>query len=174
MLEILAEGAHEFVEPKAFGFLSPPMVVALAMVVVFIIMWRAGVPGMVMSALDSRIADIRKQLDEAAKLRAEAEALKASYEKKAAEADEEIAAIRAGAERQAEEIVAKAKEDAKAMVARRRKVAEEKIAAAERAAVAELKAKAANASTSAAAQLIAKNHTAEADRELADEMIAKL
>ena len=177
MLELLVEGAAhagEHVEPTALGFMTPGKFVALAMIVVLLIMWRAGVPRIVAGILDSRIAEIRKQLDEAAKLRAEAEALKAEYEKKAKQADAEIEKIREGAERQAKEIVAKAKEDAKGMVARRKQMAEEKIAAAERQAIADLRAKAAQASTAAAAAIISERHDAEADSKLADETIAGL
>jgi len=178
MLDLLAHAAadagHEFVEPAAFGFLTPPMAVALAMAVLLIILWRFGVPRMVASALDKRIAGIMTQLDEAAKLRAEAEALKTSYEKKSAEADAEIAGLRESAERQAFEIVAKAERDAKAMIARRKALAAEKIAAAERAAIDELRTRAASAATAAASGLIAKQHDAAADKALVDQAIAGL
>jgi len=176
MLDLLAHGAveagHEFVEPAAFGFLTPPMAVALAMAVLLLILWRVGVPGMVAGALDKRIAEIKAQLDEAAKLRAEAEALKASYERKSAEADAEIAVLRESAERHAAEIVAKAESDAKAMIARRKALAEDKIAAAERAAVEELRAKAASAASAAARELIAEKHDAAADKKLIDQAIS--
>lgn len=89
------EGAGEHAEAMAFGFLTPGMAVALAMLVVFAIMLRAGVPKIVAGMLDGRIAEIRKQLDEAAKLRAEAAALKAEYEKKTKAADGEIAELKA-------------------------------------------------------------------------------
>src|SRR5579875_2572463 len=75
-------------EPTAWH-LAAPQWIALAMVLVFaIIMWKR-VPAMIAAALDKKIASIRAQLDEAAELRAEAEALKAEYEAKAAAADKE-------------------------------------------------------------------------------------
>ena len=169
---VAAEG--EFVEPKAFGFISPGVAVALAMVAVFIIMWRAGVPGMVASALDQRISDITRQLDEAAKLRAEAAELKAQYEKKTAAADGEIAELKASAEKQAEEIVAKAQVDAANMVERRKQLAEDKIAAAERNAIENLRERAAAAATAAARSLIVEKHGEVDDRRLVDETISNI
>lgn len=179
MLNLLvhsAEAAHggEHAGPTAFGFLSPAMTIAIAMLVVFAIMLRAGVPGMIAKGLDSKIDAIRQQLDEAAKLRAEAEELKASYAKKMAAADGEIAELKASAEKQAEEIVAKAKSDAANLVKRRKKMADDKIAAAEREAVEALRAKAASAAATASRRLIAEQHGADADRKLADEIIAGL
>ena len=71
-------------------------------------------------------------------------------------------------------IVARAKTDATALIARRAKAAEEKIAAAERAAIADVRNKAASAAAAAAAQLIATHHDAKADAALIDQSIAAL
>ena len=178
MLEILAAGAahagEEHAEAAAFGvsFLTPGFFVALAMLVVFGIMLKMRVPALIASMLDSRIAEIRKQLDEAAKLRAEAEALKAEYEAKSKQADEDIATIKAAAERQAGEIVEQAKADAAALIERHKAMAEAKIAGAERSAIAEIRAQAATAATTAARELIAKQHDANADKALVDQAIA--
>ena len=172
MLDLLAAGA-EHGEATAFG-LDAGGYVALAMIVVFAIMLWARVPAIVGRILDARIAGISTQLDEAAKLRAEAEALKAEYEAKAREADAEIAGLKSAAERHAHEIVAKAQADAEALVARHHAMAEDKIAAAERAAVEELRAKAAEAAAYAARKLIGASHDEAADRTLVDQTIAKL
>jgi F-type H+-transporting ATPase subunit b len=171
MLDLLAAAAHEEVEPTAFG-LAPGGYVALAMIVVILVMLWAGVPRIVAGMLDSRIADIRKQLDEAKALRAEAEALRNEYARKAADAEKDIEAMKASAERNAAEIVEKAKADAAAMIERHKATAASKIASAERTAVAELRAKAANAAAAAARQLIADKHGEDADRKLADEIIS--
>ena len=180
MLEILAvaaeaaHGAEEHAEAAAFGIgvLTPGFFVALAMLVVFAIMLKARVPALIAGMLDTRIAEIRKQLDEAARLRAEAEALKAEYEKKAAEADAEIATFMAAAERQAGEIVDKAKADAAALIDRHKAMAAAKIAGAERTAIAEIREKAATAATDAARHLITERHDASADKALVDNAIA--
>ena len=175
MLDILAvaaaHGAEEHVEATAFG-IAPGGYVALAMLVVFGIMLYAKVPALVAKMLDAKIADIRSQLDDAARLRAEAAALKAEYETRTREADTEIIALRAGAERQAAEIVAKAKVDAAALIERHQAMSEAKIAGAERAAIAEIRERAATAASIAAETLIAESHDAKADKALVDSAIA--
>jgi F-type H+-transporting ATPase subunit b len=179
MAEPVATVAHtavpeeHHVEPTAFG-IQPGGFVALAMIVVFAIMLRARVPAMIAAALDSKIAGIKEQLDTAAKLRAEAEALKAEYEAKARDADTEIATLKAGAERQAAEIVAKAKADAGKLVERHQAMAEAKIGAAERAAISEIRQKAATAASAAAEQHIKAHHDGAADTKLVDEAITGL
>ena len=53
-------------------------------------------------------------------------------------------------------------------------MAEDKIAAAERAAIAEVRARAADAAAAAAGAIIAEKHGAEADKQLVDQTIAGL
>ena len=175
MLDLLAAAAHgaaeEHAEATAFG-IAPGGYVALAMLVVFGIMLYAKVPALVAKMLDAKIAGIREQLDEAARLRNEAAALKAEYEARAREADTEIVALKAGAERQAAEIVAKAKTDAAALIERHQAMAEAKIGGAERAAVAEIRERAAMAAAAAAETLIIGSHDAKADKALVDGAIA--
>ncbi|MEO6389090.1 MAG: hypothetical protein ABIT16_00230 [Croceibacterium sp.] len=164
---------EEHAEATAFG-IAPGGYVALAMMVVLLIMLWQRVPQIVAGMLDQRIAGIRKQLDEAKQLRAEAEALRDEYARKAAEAEQDIAALRAGAERQAGEIVDKAKADAAALIERHKAQSAEKIATAERTAIEELRAKVASAATAAARELIAGSHSEADDRKLADKIISTL
>lgn len=179
MLDILAaaaEAAHaaeEHAEPTALG-MGPGGFVALAMIVVLLVMVWKRVPQIVAGVLDDRIAGIRKQLDEATALRAEAEKLRDDYARKTREAAKEAVALRAAAEKQADEIVAKAKADASALIERHKAVATDKIASAERNAIEEVRAKVAGAAAEAARQLIAENHGEAADRKLADEIIANI
>jgi F-type H+-transporting ATPase subunit b len=171
-----AHGAEEHAEAAAFGisFLTPGFFVALAMIVVILIALRVGVPGIVAKVLDDRIAGIRKQLEEARALRAEAEKLRDDYARKTAEAEKDIVVLRASAEKQAEEIVEKAKADAAALIERHKVISAEKIATAERNAVEELRAKVASAAAAAARELIAEKHGEAADRKLADEIISNI
>ena len=129
---------------------------------------------MIGKALDGKIDAIRAQLDEASKLRAEAEALKAEYQAKVADAEKDAIATRARAEEEAALLVADAKTNAAELVKRRQKMAEDKIGAAERAAVAEIRSKAVNAATAAAASLLAEHHDAKADQAMVDSSIASL
>ena len=161
-------GGHEV------GFNSPGMWVAMSMLVVIgILVWK-GVPGLIARALDSKIASIRAQLDEAARLRSDAEALRVEYQGRAAAAADEAKAILAHARDEAEAMLAKAKRDAEVLVERRTRMAEDKIAAAERAAVAEVRARVAAVSAAAAASVIAAQHDKKADKALVDKTIAGL
>ena len=172
----VAGGAGHEAEATAFGvsFLTPGAFVALAMLTVFAIMLRARVPALIAKALDAKISGIREQLDTAAQLRKEAEALKQEYLAKAKAADKDIALLKEFAERQAAEIVAKAKEDATDLIARHKAVSVAKIAAAERQAVTELRARAVDAASSAAKGLIASSHDAKADKALVDKAISAI
>jgi F-type H+-transporting ATPase subunit b len=166
-----AAAHHE--EPTAFG-LTPPAWIALAMIVVLAILVWKRVPGLIGKALDKKIAGIREQLDEAAKLRAEAEALKAEYETRSAQAGAEAATMLERARAEADSIVSKAETDAAALVERRTRMAEDKIAAAERAALDEVRSKAARAATAAAESLIRDKLDAGADKTMVDATIAGL
>lgn len=166
-----APAAEHHVDPTALG-LNATAWVSLAMIVVIALLLAKKVPAVIGGALDRKIATIKAQLDEAASLRAEAEALKAEYEAKSAAAAKEADEIVAHARGEAEAIVAKAKVDATALIERRSRMAQDKLAAAERAAVAEVRAKAAAAATAAATALIEAGHDKAADKPLIDQAIA--
>jgi F-type H+-transporting ATPase subunit b len=161
-------------EPAIFGILDATVIVSLSMLVVIAIMLWKKVPAAIGAALDKKIAGIREQLDEAARLRSEAEALRAEYEAKAAAAGAEAQAMLDRARHEADGIVQQAKTDAAALVERRTRMAEDKIAAAERSAIAEVRAKAVTAATAAAERLIRDQHDASADRAMVDSTIAGL
>lgn len=160
-------------EPTALG-LDAPQWIALAMVVVLAILIWKRVPALIGKALDSKIAAIRAQLDEAAQLRSEAEAIKAEYEARSAQADAEAATLLDRARAEAEGIVRQAESDASALVERRGRMAEDKIAAAERAALDQVRAKAARAAAAAAESLIREKLDAGADKALVDRTIEGL
>jgi F-type H+-transporting ATPase subunit b len=173
VLMLLASGAEGHAEPGVLG-LDSYQWVALAMTVLLAVFIWKKVPGIITGGLDAKIAEIRKALDEAKTLRAEAEALRAEYATKIASAEKDAEAMLAGAREEADAILAKAEADSEVMVARRQKMAEDKIAAAERAAIADVKAKAVTAAAAASKVLIAKAHNKKADKKLADEVIASL
>lgn len=166
-------GAPTHAEPELFG-LAPFQIVALAMLVLVLVMLWKRVPGMITRGLDNKIAAIRQQLDEAKALRAEAEGLRAEYAAKIAGAEKDAEAMLANAKTEADDILAKAEADGKAMVARRERMAEDKIAAAEREAVESVRNRAVTAATVASRTLIAEKHGEDADRALADKVIAGL
>ncbi|HWU03463.1 MAG TPA: hypothetical protein VN222_12055 [Novosphingobium sp.] len=173
-LVLLAAGAaHEAPEPSALG-LTPGMWVAASMTVLILVMLAKKVPSLLTGGLDSSIAEIRKQLDEAKALRADAEALRKDYADRITNAEKDAAAMLAHAKSEAEAIIAKAQSDATAVIARREKMAADKIEAAERGAIADLRNKAAEAAAVAARGLIASQYGADADRTQVNQAIAGL
>jgi len=175
-LMFLAAAAHEggeHAEATALG-LNAGGWVAATMIALILLMIYLRVPQLIAAALDKKIAGIKAMLDEATQLRAEAEALRAEAQAKAAAAHKDAETILAHAKIEADQLVAQAKLDADDLVVRRGKMAEDKIAAAERAAIAEVRAKAASAAAAAAASLIAQKHDAVADKALIERTIAGL
>lgn len=159
--------------PTALGIAAPGWVALSMLVVIGIMLWKK-VPALVARMLDQRIATIRTDLDEASKLRAEAEAMLVEAKARNAASAGDAAAIVAHAEAEATAMLAKAEADSTDLVARRQQMAEDKIAAAERGAIAEVRARAADAAARAAAAIIAEQHGPSADRALVDRTIAGL
>jgi len=126
-----------------------------------------GIPQKMLAALDSRGARIKAELDDAKRLRDEAEALLAQYRRKRQEAEREADEIIAGARAEAERVAAEAKTRMEEFVARRSQVAEAKIAQAETQAVADVRAAAAEAAVAAAEKIL----TNTVKGKLADDLI---
>jgi F-type H+-transporting ATPase subunit b len=105
--------------------------------------------------LDARAARIRGELDEARRLRDEAERLVAEYRAKERDAVAEAATIVAHAEQEAERIAAQSARDLEQALKRRQQIAEERIAQAEAKALAEVRAAAIDVAIAAARDVIA-------------------
>ncbi len=90
-----------------------------------------GVPRAVGKALDDRATAIRADLDEARRLRDEAHALLADYQRRSREAEEETKTIIEQAKREGEALAAETRKNLQESVERRTKLAEEKIERAE-------------------------------------------
>lgn len=139
--------------------------VAVAFVLLMIGFAYLGVHKKVTEALDHRATRIAGELDEARKLREEAEKLVAEYRARRASAVKEAEEIVSGAKSEAERIAAEAKTRMEDFVARRTKMAETKIAQAEAQALADVRAAAADAAVAAAAKILSdtvKGSTADA------------
>jgi len=134
---------------------APETWVALAFVCFILLLAYLGAHRRVIDSLDARQARIRSELDEASKLRQEAQALLAEFERKGHEAENEAAAIIAGAKAEAERLAAEAKTKAEEFVTRRTKMAEAKIAQAESQALADVRSAAAEAAVTAAEKILA-------------------
>lgn len=166
-------GGHEATEPTIHGIGAGAIVAAAMLVFLLILVWKK-VPGAITKGLDNQIKAIRRELDDAKALRAEAEALRAEYAAKIANAEKDAASMLEHARTESAAIVAKAEADTRDVIARREKMAADKITAAERAAVDDLRAKAASAAAAAAGQIIAARHGVDADKALVDNAIASL
>jgi len=135
---------------------------------------RLKVPAQVAAMLDARAAAIKAELEEARRLRAEAEALLADYKKKTASAADEAQAIIDAAKAAADRMAADAKVALQQQIDRRAKMAEQKIAQAEADALAEVRAAATAAATAAARDVIARRMTDARGDALIDSAIAEL
>lgn len=136
-------------------FHNPEFWVAVGFVMVLAIFLRLKVPAMLAKLLDARAAAIANELDEARRLREEAAALLASYVRKAAHAETEVAAIIADAKAETERLAKETRAQLRAQIDRRAQMAKEKIEQAEAAALTEIRALAADTATAAAEKLIA-------------------
>ncbi|MBW3096978.1 F0F1 ATP synthase subunit B [Pseudohoeflea coraliihabitans] len=113
------------------------------------------VPSMIGKSLDKRAADISNELDQAKKLREEAQQLLAEYQRKRNEAEKEAASILSSAEKEAAQLREEARIKTEDYVARRTALAEQKIRQAETEAVNEVRASAVELAVAAAEKLVA-------------------
>ena len=113
------------------------------------------VPGMMAKSLDERADNIRKELEEAKRLREEAQALLAEYQRKRKEAEAEAAHIVASAEREAAALSEEARQKTEEFVARRNALSEQKIRQAEADAIGAVRAAAVDLAIAAAERVIA-------------------
>ena len=127
--------------------------ISLAILTLF---WLAAGPvkAAVLGGLDARAARIAKDLDEAAKLRAEAEKLLAEYQAKHREAMAQAESIVTAAKEEAARLAAKAEGDLAAALKRREDLAMERIAQAEAQATSEVRAAAVDLAMAAATKLL--------------------
>lgn len=143
--------------------------VAAAFVIFLAILLYVGVHNTITGSLDKRRSRIQSELDEAAKLKSEAQALLAEYKQKTANAEKEAAAIIEAAKADAERLAAEAQAKLEDFVVRRTKMAETKIAQAEQQALAEVRSVAAEAAAGAAEKVLAQT----AKGSIAGQLIAR-
>jgi F-type H+-transporting ATPase subunit b len=154
-------------------FADPRNWVGIAFVLFFVIfgrrLWAA-----LAQMLDDRASKVRTELEEAARLRQEAEAMLRDAEARRAEALRDAQALIAGARTEADRVASAAAAEAEASARRREQMAMDRIAAAEKSAVDEVRLTAAEIATAAARQVIAEGLSADADSRLIDHAITQL
>jgi F-type H+-transporting ATPase subunit b len=140
---------------------EPEFWVAISFFIFVGVLLYLGVHKKLAAALDARAATIAKELDEAKRLREEAEKVLADYKRKQGDAVKEAEAIVSLAAKEAEILAAETRRSMNEHFERRMKLAEDKIARAEAEALREVRAAAADAAVAAAQSLIAKSLTPE-------------
>jgi len=143
---ILATGSPWYLASEFWVLIPVLLFIAL-------VAWKGGFKA-AGSALDKRADAISVELDEARRLREEAQALLASYQRQQAEAETQAEEIVERARRDAEAMAAKARTDLADRLQRRAAQAEAKIASAESQAMAEVKSRAADLAVNMAEQVI--------------------
>lgn len=154
-------------------WLNPTFWVAVSFIIFVVLlgrtMWTKAT-----EALDARAAKIRADLDEAARLRGEAEAMRRQAEADRAAAQSEATALIARAKAEAERLSAATAAEAEATAKRRQRMALERIQAAEAGALAEVRQAAAAVAAAAAREVIAETLDAKQDARLIDDAVADL
>lgn len=112
------------------------------------------VPAMVTKALDGRAEKVRNELEEARRLREEAQAVLADFRRKTARADEEAEDIIAQANAEAKRMTEETEAALEEMIARRTTAAESRIAQAEAQALNEVRSRAADLAIAASEKLL--------------------
>jgi F-type H+-transporting ATPase subunit b len=147
--------------------------ITLAILTLFYLAWGPA-KSAILGGLDARAERIRKDLDEAAALRAQAEKLLAEYQAKHRDAMAQADSIIASAKEDAARLAAKAESDLAAALKRREEMALQRIAQAEAQATADVRTAAVDLAIAATAKLLEKHLDAGRQDALADKAIQAL
>jgi F-type H+-transporting ATPase subunit b len=140
--------------------------VLLGFVIFVALIWRVAARA-IGGGLDARAERIRQQIDEAAKLRAEAEAMLRDAEQRQKAALQEATALLEHAKQEAARLKDQASKDIAALLERRRRAAVDKIGQAEAAAIGEVRQYAVDVAIAATRQVL----TQQVQGALADRMV---
>jgi len=143
-------------------------------VLLFFIIFGKKLWGALTGMLDSHTASVRAEMDEAARLKAEAEAMLKDAEATRAKAQSDAKLLIEGAAAEAARVAEATRTEAEASAKRREQMALDRIAAAQKQAVDEVRTAAAELATIAARQVIAEGLSAESSAALIDQAIAQL
>ncbi len=135
---------------------EPETWVAIAFLIFVGVLVKLGVPNLLFKALDDRSTRIKAELDEALKLRKEAEGVLAEYRRRQGEAEKTAESIILNARVEADRMAAEAQVKIEELIARRTKMAETRIAQAEAQALADVRASAADVAIAAAEAILVK------------------
>jgi F-type H+-transporting ATPase subunit b len=148
--------------------------VAVAFVVFLLILVYLKVPKLITKALDDRADAIRRELDEARRLREEAQNLLADYQKKHRNVGQEAGTILELAREEAQSFAQETRAGLKDLLERRTRQAEDKIARAEAQAVDEVRAAAIELAVAAAEKILREKASGAGGASLVDQSIREL
>lgn len=154
-------------------FHDPELAVAIAFLIAIVLVSRK-VWQTLSRLLDDRAAKIKAELDEAQKLKDDAQKALGQFQRKQRDALQEAEAIVAHAREEAARLAERAKRDLEAAIERRQRLAAEKIALAEAKAVAEVRNAAVEIAIGAARRVIAERLGDVQGQALVDQAIAEL
>jgi len=152
--------------------INEPFFALVGLILFFALIFYLKVHRTIGGSLDKRGDAIRDELDQARRLRAEAEALLAEYRRKAAAAESEAAAIVDQAKREADALAKEARTRLEEYVASRTRLAEQKIAQAEAQAVQDVRALSAEIAIAAAERILTDKVKGDAASALVERSIA--
>jgi len=154
-------------------FHDPELAVAIAFVIAIVLVSKK-VWLTLSGLLDERAAKIRAELEEAQKLKDDAQKTLGQFQRKQRDALQEAEAIVAHAREEAARLAERAKRDLEATIDRRQHLAQEKIALAEAKALAEVRNAAVEIAIGAARHVIAERLGDTQGQALVDQAIAEL
>ena len=166
------EAGHEAAKGGLLG--DTAFWVLIAFLIVIGVFARAGLHKMMASGLDKRANRIADEINEARKMREEAQELLAQYQRRQREAESEAAAIIEQAKKDAKILAAEARDKINAQMERRAKAAEDKIARAEAQALSEVRGRAADVAINAAREIIRERMDTGAQNAFIEKSIAEL
>lgn len=154
-------------------FHSPEFWVAVGFLILIALIVKPATRAII-SGLDARIERIRSSIDDAAKLREEAQHLLADYQRKQRDAAKEIDELIAGAEAEAKTLATETAAKTEAALRRREELAKEKIAQAEAEALQQVRDTAIDLAIAATQRLLAERLDEAATARLTEDAIAEL
>jgi F-type H+-transporting ATPase subunit b len=163
-----------FFELEFWNPSNPELWVAVGLLAVIAIIYFAGGFRLAFSLLDSKAAKIQEDLDEAARLRSEAENMLADIRRQRDESEAQAKQMLADAEAEAKRLAAEAKANLEEQVARRTELADRRIALAGAQAAAEVKAAAGELAAEIAEHVLSARLAGAKKDPLVDEAIGQL
>lgn len=133
---------------------------------IFIVLFAKFVVPMIGKMLDGRSATIRNQLEQASRLRAEAQEMLATYQREQQDLLKQAESIVANAKRDAAELRERAAEDLKLAMDRRIQQAQEKITRAETEAVAQIRTQIVESATDLARDMLAQKAQSQSEEQM--------